>query len=106
MNSKFLACTSALAIAVGCGGGDGTATTMAPPIKNLGNIPPADSAPGAGADGKSSGGENPQGPRRSDIDKKIAEIRENKTYSEELKKQLIDEVEKTYKEAQAGLKGK
>jgi hypothetical protein len=39
------------------------------------------------------------------VDKKIAEIRENGSYSEELKKQLIDEVERTYKEAQAGVKG-
>ena len=105
MKSKLLAGASALAIVVGCSG-ESNSTATIPPIKNLGNVPPADAVPGATADGKSSGGENVQGPRRSDADKKIAEIKENESYSDELKKQLIDEVERTYKEAQAGIKPK
>jgi hypothetical protein len=56
-------------------------------------------------DGKSAtSGENPFGPKRSESDKKIAEIKANTALSEELKKQLIDEVERTYQEAQAGMK--
>ena len=101
MTSRIIACAGLAALLVGCGGsGD---NSLAPPIKNLGAVPPADTAPAI--DGKGSGGENVFGPKRADVDKKIAEIRENSSYSEELKKQLVDEVERTYKEAQAGVKG-
>lgn len=101
MTSRIIACAGVAALLVGCGGtGD---STLAPPIKNLGAVSPPDAAPAIDGAG---GGENVFGPKRKDVDDKIAEIRGNSAYSEELKKQLIDEVERTYKEAQAGVKGK
>jgi len=104
MTARIIACAGLIAALAGCGDNN-EKTTLAPPIKNLGGSPPADSAPAI--DGKTAGGgENVFGPKRGDADAKIAEIRANSAYSEDLKKQLIDEVERTYKEAQAGVKAK
>src|SRR5262245_58569841 len=104
MSARVITCIGLCAALVGCGDSNEKAT-LAPPIKNLGAGPPADTAPAI--DGKTAGGgENVFGPKRGDTDAKIAEIRGNPSYSDDLKKQLIDEVERTYKEAQAGVKGK
>lgn len=82
-----------LGAALGCG--SEAKITPAPPMKLAGG-PVLEAA----KPGDKSTGESPYGPKRTDADKKIAEIRGNPALSEELKKQLIDEVERTYKEAQ------
>jgi len=84
-----------LGAALGCG--SEAKVTPAPPMKTNGGVVLEAMKPG-----DKLAGENPNGPKREDSDKKIAEIRANASLSEELKKQLIEEVERTYREAQQG----
>jgi hypothetical protein len=84
----------------GCGG-ESKPVTPAPAMKMIET--PSDEAKMA-TDGAKAGGENAFGPKRADADKKIAEIRANAALSAELKQQLVDEVERTYKAAQEGSK--
>lgn len=90
------------AAAIGCGGSENKAELI-PAMKNASGAP-ADTAAFGGADGQSKGGENPYGPKRADADKKIEEIKKNSALADDLKKQLIDEVERTYKAAQDAVK--
>src|SRR5262245_18809659 len=90
------------AAAVGCGGGENK-TELIPAMKNPPGTP-ADTASFGVADGQAKSGENPYGPKRVDADKKIEEIKKNTGLSDDLKKQLIDEVERTYKAAQDSVK--
>ena len=91
-----------LAVVMGCGSESKT-ITPAPAMKNVGGAP-ADEA-GSAVDGeRKAGGESPYGPKRVDADKKIEEIKANASLSDDLKKQLIEEVERTYKAAQDGMK--
>jgi hypothetical protein len=81
--------------------GCGDAKTASAP---LGPMQQANGAPiDATAPTTNGAGENPFGPARADADKKIAEIKANASLSDDLKKQLIDEVERTYKAAQGGV---
>jgi len=101
MMIRLLAAAAAVSLA-GCGS-DANTITPAPAMKEV-NATPVDDYQ-LGVDGvRKDGGENPFGPKRADADKKIAEIRGNASLSDDLKKQLIDEVERTYKNAQSGAK--
>ncbi|HVJ83019.1 MAG TPA: hypothetical protein VNC50_18265 [Planctomycetia bacterium] len=91
-----------LAATLGCG--EGESKKMIKSELGAGGGGAVDGA-NANVDGKPGvGGENPLGPKRSESDKKIEEIKANKDIPDDLKKQLIDEVERTYKEAQGGFK--
>ena len=100
--NKSVLFTFGLSVAFAGCGGDTKSSGPAQAMTGLGaGGPPPDSG-GVKTDGKATGGESPFGPKRAEADKKISEIRANKDLSDELKKQLIDEVERTYKEAQGG----
>jgi len=86
-------------LAAGCR--DSKSQAPQPAMKQVNGAPIDASAPVGKVDG-----ENPFGPSRADADKKIAEIKANASLTEELKKQLIDEVERTYKAAQNGVGSK
>ena len=100
MTLKAIWSSAIVALVAGCGGD--TKIQLTPAMKDVPGLAPDVST--LAADGKSGGGENPFGPKRADADKKIAEINANVGLSPELKKQLIDEVERTYKQAQETLK--
>jgi hypothetical protein len=93
----------ALSFAAALGCGDGGTKTIKSELGGGGGPQQVDGAV-LTEDGKPVAGENPMGPKRSESDKKIEEIKANKSIPEDLKKQLIDEVERTYKEAQGGFK--